>query len=168
MQELKSTFVHSPLGSIVMEWNKHLSLSELQSHLTSALGIPKQCRKEPLTFEGFHELANIQLIIRGKGASGESDRCFAQGTLLCNDYQGKFFYCSDCCRIFHKCQYRKSHQPGPVLDDRPQQIDQHSDEESIHNDLFDTTDSPSSNDIFQEASKVFVLADTFDHQWSVY
>ena len=120
-----------------MEWNKHLSLSELQSHLTSALGIPKQSRKEPLTCEGFHELANIKLIIRGKGASWESDICFAQGTLLCNDSQGKFFYCSDCCRIFHKCQYRKSHQPGPVLDDRLQQIDQHSDEESIH-DLFDT------------------------------
>ena len=57
---------------------------------------------------------------------------------------------------------RKSHQPVPVSDDRPQQIDQHSDEDSIHNDSFDITDSPSINDTFREASKVCVLAETFD------
>ena len=53
----------------------------------------------------------------------------------------------------------KNHQPVPVSDDRPQQIDQHLDEES---DSFDITDSPSINDTFQEASKVCVLAETFD------
>ena len=74
----------------------------------------------------------------------------------------KIFLQPDCCRIFHKHPSRKSHQPVPVSDDRPQQIDQHSDEDSIHNDSFDITDSPSINDTFQEASKVCVLAETFD------
>ena len=146
-----------------------MSLKDLQSHLTSSLGIPKQyqqllyCNK-PLTCDGFQKLlnnSNIQLIIQGKGGSGECDICFAQGTLICNDCQGKFF-CSDCCRIFHKHPSRKNHQPVPVSDDRLQQIDQPLDEES---DSFDITDSPSINDTFQEASKVCVLAETFDLTW---
>ena len=82
-------------------------------------------------------------------------------TLIYNDCQGKFV-CSDCCRIFHKHPSRKkTHQPVPLSDDRPQQTDQHSDEESMHNHSFDITDSPSIHDTFQETSKVCVLAETF-------
>lgn len=58
----------------------------------------------------------------------------------------------------HHCQI-PSASPVPVSDDRQQQIDQHSDEEIMHNNI---TNSPSVNDTFQEASKVCVLAETFD------
>ena len=180
-------FVRNIDGSIT-SYSNIGELEQLKLRIYEKTGIPPGYQqlyfgRTLLTDEMIRNIpsgSNVCLFIGLKGGGFNCEICYEVGEYQCNVCEKKIF-CSDCCRKFHKHPSRTNHNPTILCSDEPSS--QTSSDNSDHNcfrqnkytgddidddfsgnksDEFVISDSPNSSNIFQEASMIATLAESFN------